>query len=115
MVDGCPILGFFSPAVLGSGEGDREWVLAITDDLLGTEMREEVLLLLRLGRRVLLRIYEQHRGRWAAGWPRPPSIFAPSGDANAIDYSRPGRDSLLSSNSVTNKKFNNNVANHAIY
>jgi hypothetical protein len=46
--DGCPILGLFSPAVLGSGEGDLEWVLAITDGLLGTAIREGMLLLLRL-------------------------------------------------------------------
>ena len=46
--DGCPVLGLFSPAVLGSGEGDREWVLAITDGLLGTAIREGLLLLLRL-------------------------------------------------------------------
>jgi hypothetical protein len=46
--DGCPILGLFSPAVLGSGEGDREWVLAITDGLLGTAIREGLLLLFRL-------------------------------------------------------------------
>ena len=39
---GCAILGLFSPAVLGSGEGDREWVFAITDVLLGTAIREAV-------------------------------------------------------------------------
>ena len=71
----CPILGLFSPAVLGSGEGDREWVLAITDRLLGTAIREGLL---------LLRLWSESAsadGRtawrtigWAA-WPRPSSIF----------------------------------------
>ncbi len=46
--DGWPILGLFGPVVLGSGEGDRGWVLAITDGLvprLGTAIREGILLL----------------------------------------------------------------------
>ena len=38
--DGCPILGLFCSGVLGSGEGDLEWVLAITDSVLGTAIRE---------------------------------------------------------------------------
>jgi hypothetical protein len=100
----CPILGLFSPAVLGSGEGDREWVLAIRERLLGTAIREGTL---------LLRLWSSADGRTAwrtigwTGWPRPQSIFAPYGDTNAIDYAS----QVETLTSLTNRMLNNNVAN----
>lgn len=89
--DGCPILGLFSPAVLGSGEGERGCVLAITDGLLGTAIREGMLLL----RLWSLSASANTRAAWGTmgGWPRPSSIVAPSEDAIDDRLCRQGRDS----------------------
>ena len=69
--DWCPILGLFSAAVLGPGEGERECVLAIADRRARTGDSNK-------RREAVVRIHELHGGRWARPWP----IFAPSGESD---------------------------------